>query len=150
MRRREMLGVVGSGSLAMAAVGSAKGGQGLPQDVRLMKDPRTSCYEQCESLAKLCLIITDQLLEDLKSGRGDAEAIARLHGALADSREFCSLVVTMVLRDSPFRGPSCVACAEVFERCTTIAEAATFESKEQVVEQLKECAAVCLEVAGMQ
>jgi hypothetical protein len=152
MRRREMLGFVGSGPLAMAALGVAKAEDDPTQEghaVGLPKDPRTSCFEQCETLAKLCLLIADQCLEALRAGRGDAEALAALHRALADCREFCSLVVVMVLRESPFRTPSYVACAEVCSRCSEVAEKAAFESRDQVVEGLKECAAICREVAQL-
>ncbi len=152
MRRRKMLGFIGSGPLALAALGAAKAEDNPPQEGRavgLPKDPRTSCFEQCERLAKLCLLIADQCLEDLRAGRGNAAALAALHRSLADCREFCSLAVVMVLRESPYRASSCVACAEVCSRCEEVAERATFESKDQVVEELKECAAICREVAQL-
>lgn len=153
MRRREILGLFGSGPLAMAALNAAEAGEDQPAtpriEVDVRKDPRTSCFEQCEDLAKFCLILSDQLLNDLKEGRGAAESIARLHRAIADSREFCSLVVTMVLRNSPFRAPSCLACAEVCEHCAKLAGTTIFEHKIQAVEQFKECAAICREVARL-
>jgi hypothetical protein len=145
LHRRKLLSLVATGPLALTGIGaaSAENDQQELRGVGLSKDLRTSCFEQCDSLSKLCLIIADRCLEDLKTGRGDAKAIARLHRALLDCREFCSLVVTMALRESRFMTSACIACAEVCGRCTAIAEAANFESKEQVVEQLKECGSIC-------
>lgn len=145
LHRRQLLGLVATGPLALTAIGSAsaENDQQELSGVGHSKDLRTSCLEQCDDLSKLCLIIADQCLGDLKSGRGDAKAIARLHRALLDCREFCSLVVTMVLRESRFVTSACIACAEVCVRCAAIAEAANFESKEQAVEQLKECGSIC-------
>jgi|GEM_PF-4240848 len=152
MRRRDLLGFVGSSSLAMMTVDAAKSETDQPREPRAKgayKDPRTSCFEQCEALSKLCLVIADQLLEELKAGRGDVETIARAHRALVDTHEFCQLAVTTVVRNSPFRMHSCIACADVCERSATIARGAPIEHKEQVVEQFKECAAVCREIAKL-
>jgi hypothetical protein len=113
------------------------------------KDPRTLCPELCERLAKLCLSVAYQLLDDLKAGRGDRDALIRLHRALVDVREFATLAATMVLRDSPFRAPACSTCAYVCDRAATVAATTAFEAREQVVADLKECAVVCRDVTHM-
>ncbi|QEH35988.1 hypothetical protein OJF2_45460 [Aquisphaera giovannonii] len=155
MRRREMLGALGASPLAAAAAtagqGAAAGDDGPPagRGVGAGKDPRTGCVEQCERLAKLCLAVSYTLLDDLKAGRGDRDALIRLHRALVDVREFATLAATMVLRDSPFRAPACSSCAYVCDRAAAIAGGAAFEAKGQVVEALEECATSCRDVTHM-
>ncbi|WP_165226973.1 hypothetical protein [Aquisphaera insulae] len=156
MRRREMLGALGASPLvAAAAVARDAAGDGDdPPEANhgvgvAVKSPRTACLERCERLAKLCLVIAYQLLDDMKAGRGDRDALIKLHRALVDVREFATLAATMVLRDSPFRAPACSSCAYVCDRAATIAEAATFEAKGQVIESLRECATACRDVTHM-
>jgi hypothetical protein len=160
-----MIGFLSLGSLAMATEGLAEDEAGKNQEqakaptqgedsgrvaLRVSKDLRVLCLEECDDLAKLCVIVADQCLRDLAAGKGDAKSLAQLHHAVRDGREFCTLVVTMMLRDdSLFRKAACEACAQVCDRCAKVAETTAFEFQDQVVEQFRECAETCRQIAHL-
>src|SRR4051794_24755202 len=105
MRRRELLGYLGAGPLALTAAAPPAADDGQPMQGRAdnaSKDPKTSCYEQCESVAELCTLTADQCLADLRAGRGENGALATVHWVLADCREFARLNAANILRGSWF------------------------------------------------
>lgn len=144
MRRRSLLGLIGS-PLIMAAADSseAEGQEPGGQAVGVVNDPRTSCLNATEHMEKFALAVTDVLLNDLKEGRGDAEACWRLHRHVREIPEFCSLVVAAIIRSSPFRRQACMTCSDVCDRCAVLADATPFDHNKDFAEQLRDCAASC-------
>ena len=157
MRRRNMLAFLGAGPLTMAAAA----GEAWQEDEKpraamgVVNDPRSDCHQSCERVAKSCRFVGDlPVMNELKERRGDAGPLVKLHQAMADVREVCELVSWIAVRDSPFRASLCRSCAEVCDQCAEIVGATDYEQKDayrkdDLADQLRECAGYCRTVARL-
>ena len=115
-KRRQILGLLGTGAAGLAFVGT-KANADLQQSGR--DDPRhagmkKSCCDACGECAQACDKAFHHSLEQASAGK---PAYARLAQTVADCAAFCNLSAQMIARGSTMMLLSCRACADACRRC---------------------------------
>ena len=131
MKRREMLGVLGTTAAGLVAV--AGRAAGAEHKARQHSESHEDCIKACQECARSCNETFHHCYEQVAQGK--KEHAKALH-LVADCAKFCNLSSDLVANGSPLMVYSCAACADACKVCA--AECDKFEASE-----MKECAKLC-------
>ena len=116
MRRRELLGALGTGAAGLAFIANrtdaAEAGRddGDPKHAGMEK----SCCDACGDCAQACNKAFHHCVEQAAAGKARH---ARMAQTVADCAAFCALSTEMISRHSMMMVFSCQACGDACRRC---------------------------------
>ncbi|MDR3636171.1 MAG: four-helix bundle copper-binding protein [Isosphaeraceae bacterium] len=139
MDRRELLAVLGTGAVGLAALSGreARAAHTHRNHHQSCDACMEACIKACGECAKICNEMAAHCLEQLCEGKGDREHHAKSHSLGNDCQAFCVLSAQMMARDSALMAYSCGACAQACKACAEECE------KEKGSEIMSECAEMC-------
>lgn len=140
MDRRELLGVLGAGTVGLAAFSAEAGEKGSDMCCTLDK-VHEDCLKACSDCAKACDMTFNHCVKEVAQGKKEHAKSLKL---AAECAEFCGLSACMIAKQSSLMAYSCHACAEACK--ATMAEVAKFDSPEMkaTAEKLRECERSCM------
>jgi Domain of Unknown Function (DUF326) len=115
-KRREILGLLGTGAAGLALVGTKSDAQEQstghddPKHAGLKK----SCCDACGECAEAC---NKAFHHSIEQGSAGKPRYAKLAQTVADCAAFCALSAQMIGRHSMMMTLSCRACADACRRC---------------------------------
>ena len=140
-KRRELLGVLGTGAAGLAfltnrseaagqapATGAAAGHD--PRHAAIMKE----CDEACGHCEATCNMAFHHCITQAAAGKAEHAKMAQL---VIDCAAFCTLSAAMIARHSPLMIESCRACEEACRRCAQECGSAEADA------MMKACATAC-------
>jgi hypothetical protein len=142
-KRREMLGVLGTGAAGLALLtdrSEAAAGQAPTSgDPHAGHDPRHAamlkeCDEACGHCEATCNAMFHHCISLAAAGKSEHAKMAQL---VIDCAAFCTLSASMISRHSSLMIESCRACAEACRRCAEECGSAQADA------MMKTCAAAC-------
>jgi hypothetical protein len=143
-KRRELLGVLGTGAAGLAFLTnrSEAAGQGqapAPGDAPAGHDPRHAaimkeCDEACGHCEATCNMAFHHCITQAAAGKAEHAKMAQL---VIDCAAFCTLSAAMIARHSPLMAESCRACEEACRRCAEECGSAANDA------MMKACATAC-------
>jgi len=137
-RRRELLGVMGTGAAGLAIMATRSAAQ-PPEGHTSLHDPKHSqmlkeCEEACGHCEATCNTAFHHCITQAAAGKTPH---ARMAQFAADCAAFCNLSATMIARSSSLMGESCRSCAEACRRCAEECLSA------QTDDMMKACVTAC-------
>jgi hypothetical protein len=144
MDRRELLGVLGAGTVGLLAT---SGDEARADHRHDQHDDHIKSLGQC---ARVCNEMSCHCLDKVLEGTSHKEEHARSHRVSLDCQAFCVLTATLLARGSELADCASAACAEA---CRCCAEACTkTESQDELtqecIKRCRECEKMCNELAG--
>jgi len=136
MERREMLGVLGAGTMGLVALSRVAVGAEQAEHHHHDK-AHEDCMKACGECAKACNETASHCLEQLREGSGDRKIHAEVHSLTMDCQEFCVLSATLIARGSNLMQYACEACADACRACAAACD------KHPASEMVKQCAEKC-------
>ena len=131
MDRREMLGVIGTGTASLIALGGVEAFAG--QSGHHMDKTHEECLKACADCAKSCEMMFHHCFKLTAQGEKGHAKSAQI---ALDCADFCGLSAKLIARMSPMMAISCTACAEACKKCGD-------ECSKSDMAEMKECAEVC-------
>jgi hypothetical protein len=118
-RRRELLGVLGTGAAGLSILASRSQGEAVDDEKTHAHDPKHAhmlkeCAEACGHCEAACNEMFHHCLGLAASGKTQHAKMAQM---VIDCAAFCTLSAAMIARHSPLMIESCRACAEACRRC---------------------------------
>jgi predicted ATPase len=123
MDRREMLGVLGVGTLGLTAFSSREAR--ADEAATKLDAVHQECLEACSDCAKACDMTFHHCLMQLAEGKREH---AKSVQYAADCAGFCALSACNIAKHSPLMAYSCEACAESCK--ATLAVVSKFDADE--------------------
>jgi len=142
-KRRELLGVLGTGAAGLALLTNrseaAAGQAAASKDEPTGHDPRHAaimkeCDEACGHCEATCNMSFHHCIAQAAAGKAEHAKMAQL---VIDCAAFCNLSATMIARHSPLMIESCRACEEACRRCAAECDSAASDA------MMKSCATAC-------
>jgi hypothetical protein len=142
-KRREILGVLGTGAAGLALLtdrSEAAAGQAPASgDPHAGHDPRhmammKECDEACGHCEAACNATFHHCISQAAAGKAEHAKMAQL---VIDCAAFCTLSAAMIARHSSLMIESCRACGEACRRCAEECGSAQADS------MMKACATAC-------
>ena len=136
MDRRELLGMLGAGTVGLVASGGS-----VPRaDHEHEHDEHIETIGRC---AKVCNEAAHHCLGQLKQGPPHAGQHARAYELTMDCQAFCVLSATLAARSSPLASYAHKACADACRDCAAECEKGQDEIMKECVKACRECEEVC-------
>ena len=134
MDRREMLGLVGAGTVGLVTLASREVSAEPSSSEHIHMDKaHDDCLKACADCAKSCEMMFHHCFKLTAQGHKEHAKSARI---ALDCAEFCGLSARLIARMSPLMGLSCTACAEACKKCGD-------ECGKSDMAEMKACAEVC-------
>jgi hypothetical protein len=138
-KRRELLGVLGTGATGLAIMASRSRAEAADNDQTPGHDPRHAemlkeCAAACGHCEATCNAAFHHCLMQAAEGKSQHAKMAQI---VIDCAAFCTLSAAMIARHSPLMAESCRACAEACRRCAQEC------SSSDADEMMKACIVAC-------
>jgi hypothetical protein len=137
MDRRELLGVLGAGTVGLATLARGEASAQEAHKGHQHDKMHEDCMKACGECAKSCNETANHCLEQLRDGTGDRKIHARVHQLTMDCQEFCTFSAALIARGSPLMEYECNACAEACRICAAACD------QHPAAEIVKACAEKC-------
>lgn len=138
-RRRELLGVLGTGAAGFAILTTRSEAEAAAEAQSAAHDPKhmamlKECAEACGHCEATCNSTFHHCLMMAAAGKTQHARMAQM---VADCAAFCNLSAAMIERHSVLMAESCRACAEACRRCAKECESSDTD------ELMKACITAC-------
>src|SRR4051794_40830256 len=144
MDRRELLGVLGAGTVGLIAMtrGAADDDHRHGQH-----DDHIKMLGEC---AKICNEMSTHCLGKVLEGAPHKEAHAKSNQTSLDCQAFCILTATLLARGSDLAGHASAGCAEACRCCAEACEKTETrdEMTQECIKKCRECEKMCKEMAS--
>jgi len=138
MDRREMLGLLGVGTLGLSTL---TGREVFGSEASMKLDAvHKECLEACSACARSCDMTYNHCLMEVAEGKKEHAKPLRF---VADCAGFCALSACNIAKQSPLMAYSCEACADACK--ATLAVVSKFDSEEMkaAAKELARCEKSC-------